>query len=356
MLRELAGEARRKTRRFVRGSFLNPAEEVSPGVPGFLAATASRPVADRADFARWLFAPENPLTARVMSNRVFERLFGTGLVETLEDFGVQGSPPTHPELLDHLAARLRDGGWRLKPFVRAIVLSSTYRRASAATPTHLARDPRNRLLARAPRFRLEGERLRDQALAASDLLSRKLGGPPVFPPQPAGVWSIIYSNDDWRTSEGEDRYRRGLYTFWRRTSPYPAFTTFDAPSREVCASRRLRTNTPLHAYVTLNDPAFVEAAQALARRVMAEARTPESRVRRAFRRVLLRAPTESESRRLAALAADESARLRADLPRATTIATDPLGPLPEGVDPAEAAGWTLAMSALLNLDETLTRE
>ncbi len=356
ILAEQPAAERRKTHRFRRGSFLDPAEEVAPGLPAILTKPGDAPVVDRLELARRLFAPDNPLTPRVLANRFWERMFGTGLVETLEDFGVQGAPPSHPELLDHLAISFREGGWRLKPFLRRIALSAAYRRAATTTPAALARDPKNRLYARAPRPRLDAEQIRDQALAVAGLLSPAIGGPPVFPPQPAGVWSIIYSNDDWRTSTGPDRYRRGLYTFFRRTSPYPAFQLFDAPPRDVCASRRLRTNTPLQAYVTLNDPAFVEAAQAFARRVIAETRGgADARILRAYRLLFQRAPSDLEASRVAAFVAAETASFRADPSRAVKAATDPLGPLPAGSHAAEFAAWTLAASALLNLDEALTR-
>ena len=356
ILAEQPAAERRKTRRFRRGSFLDPAEDVDPGVPAFLTKPADAPITDRLALAGRLFSRDNPLTPRVLANRFWERMFGTGLVETLEDFGVQGAPPSHPELLDHLAASLRDDGYRLKPFLRRIAVSAAYRRDASTTPAALARDPKNRLYARAPRPRLDAEQIRDQALAVAGLLAPLIGGPPVFPPQPPGVWNIIYSSDDWRTSTGPDRYRRGMYTFFRRTSPYPAFQLFDAPPRDVCSSRRIRTNTPLQAYVTLNDPAFVETAQAFARRVIAETRGGvDARITRAYRLLFQRPPATFESERLAAFVSTETQAFRADHARAVTAATDPLGPLPAGADVAEFAAWTLAASALLNLDEALTR-
>ena len=203
------------------------------------------------------------------------------MVETEEDFGTQGEPPSHPELLDWLAVRYRESGWNTKSLLRLIVTSATYRQSSKVRPELLEKDPRNRLLARAPRVRLEAEMVRDQALALSGLLSRKIGGPSVFPPQPAGLWQAAFNGErTWSTSQGEDRYRRGLYTFWRRTVPYPSMAVFDAPSREICAIRRVRTNTPLQSLVTLNDPVYVEAAQALARRIVRDGGTSTSR--RAF--------------------------------------------------------------------------
>jgi len=218
--------------------------------------------------AHWLVGESNPLTARVIVNRLWAELFGTGLVETLEDFGSSGTRPSHPELLDHLALRLSDHHqWRIKPFLKELVLSATYRQSHRATPEMLERDPRNRLLARGPRQRLTAEMVRDQALLVSGLLERKQFGPSVFPPQPAGIWKSAYSGAKWKTSKGPDRYRRAVYTYSKRTAGYPAFLTFDAPSRDVCTARRLPTNTPLQALATLNDPAHIEFAQAFAKRM-----------------------------------------------------------------------------------------
>ena len=254
---------------FVRGSFLNPGEEVEPRHAG----SVSRRFADdlprnRLGLAKWLVDRNNPLTARVAANRQWEQLFGTGIVLTSEDFGSQGMLPTHPELLDWLAVELMDNGWSLKQLTKTIVMSAAYRQSSRTTPEKLARDPDNRLISRGPRDRLSAEQIRDQALAVSGLLSRKIGGPSVMPPQPDGVWQVVYSDDRWVTSRGEDRYRRGLYTFWRRTSPYPSAMALDATSRETCTIRRISTNTPIAAFALLNDPVYVEAAQALARRIM----------------------------------------------------------------------------------------
>ena len=260
----------RETHVLARGNFLNPGEKVMPAVPAILPPLPAGEPANRLTLARWLVSPENPLTARVAMNRVWEQYFGHGLVETVEDFGTQGERPTHPELLDWLATEFVRQGWSLKAMHRLIVTSATYRQSSRATPELIERDPYNRLLARGPRFRVPAETVRDMALEVSGLLSPKIGGPSVFPYQPDGIWTQIYSGDKWEISKGEDKYRRGLYTFWRRTSPYPAFMSFDAPSRELICARRLRSNTPLQALTTLNDPSFVEAAEALARRIMKE--------------------------------------------------------------------------------------
>ena len=237
---------------------------------------------NRLGLAHWLVDKENPLTARVAVNRAWESFFGRGIVETSEDFGTQGTPPSHPELLDWLATEFVEQGWRTKAMHRLIVTSATYRQSSSAPPAIVERDPANVLLARGPRFRLEAEMVRDTALAASGLLSRKIGGPSVFPPQPDGIWDIPYSSEKWTPSEAEDRYRRGLYVFIRRSAAYPSFMTFDATSREHAIVRRVRTNTPLQALTTLNDEAYFEAARALAARVLREKRRrPQRAIARA---------------------------------------------------------------------------
>ena len=356
VMSELPAEQRRTTHLLEKGSFLSPGTEVTPGVPEALHQFPESSPRDRLGLAEWLASPDNPLAPRVVVNRFWERFFGRGLVETLEDFGAQGTPPTHPELLDHLALAFIDGGWSIKALCREIVTSSTYQQASDATPEHLERDLYNGLLARGPRFRLEAEMVRDQALGVSGLLSPKMYGPPVYPPQPDGIWQVVYSGESWMTSQGEDRYRRSLYTYWRRTSPYPSMTTFDAPSREVCTPRRLQTNTPLQALVTLNDPVYIEAAQALARRMIAEGGPIASdRAALGLRLALAREPRRKEVDALLALVADEYETYRDNPTDALTMSTDPLGPLPEGLDPAEAAAWTVAANVILNLDEFLTR-
>jgi mono/diheme cytochrome c family protein len=336
VMREQAAKSARVTHRFTRGSFLSPAERVTPGVPKVLwNASGSEPrIGDRLQLAAFLTSRGNPLTARVMVNRVWESLFGAGLVETVEDLGTQSPWPANVDLIDHLAASFRDGAagsgpWDFKSLLRRIVTSATYRQASTVTPELLAADPGNRLLGRSPRVRLDAESVRDAALAASGLLSSKMYGPSVFPLQPEGVWQIIYSDDQWKTSQGEDAHRRSLYTFIRRTSPHPAMTTFDAPSREVCVSRRVRTNTPLQAFVLLNDPQFVECSKALGERVMRERSTDDGRLDRLFRLVLCRDPSPAERDAIRPL---------------VRTAKEP------------SAGWTLAASTVLNLDEAVTRE
>ena len=242
---ELAPAKRRVTRVLRKGNFLDPAETVTPGVPGALHPFPAGSPPDRLGLSRWLTDRRNPLTARVAVNRLWSQIFAIGLVETEEDFGTQGEPPSHPELLDWLAIFYQDSGWDTKALLRMIVTSETYRQSSKLTPELRERDPRNRLLARAPRLRLEAEMVRDQAMALSGLLARKLGGPSVYPPQPDGLWQAAFNGErTWATSQGADRYRRGLYTFWRRTIPYPSMAAFDAPSREICA---IKTSAHQHA-------------------------------------------------------------------------------------------------------------
>ena len=325
----------RPTRVLRRGNFLDPGEEIEPGTPEVLHPFRGRAAANRLDLARWLVSRENPLVARVTVNRWWAELFGRGLVATPEDFGIKGEPPSHPELLDWLAVEFMDHGWSLKHLLRVITLSDTYGRASWVDPTARARDDQNVLLARGPRLRLDAEMIRDNALAAAGLLSARMGGPPVRPPQPAGLWESKVGGDrvTYDVSAGEDAWRRGIYTVWKRTSPYPSFTAFDAPARTACAVQRSRSNTPLQALVLLNDPVYVEAARALGRRMVAEtAGAPlADRLRHGFRLCLARAPSASE------LAALER------LWRAQAAAVD------------ESSAWQAVGTVLLNLDEMITK-
>ncbi len=335
----------------VKGAYLSPGESVACGTPEVMGAMAPDLPRNRLGLAKWLVSPENPLTARVQVNRAWEAFFGRGLVETSDDFGTQGQRPTHPELLDWLATEFVRLGWSQKKLHRLIVTSETYRQSSRVTPALRERDPENRLLARGARFRLEAEAIRDNALAVSGLLSRKIGGPSVFPDQPEGIWNVPYSGERWTLSKGEDRWRRGLYTFWRRTAPYPAFLNFDATSREFCTARRVRTNTPLQALTTLNDEGFLEAARALAKRMMAEA-GPDARARvvRGFRLCLARRPKDAEAARLVTFYETMRAKYAADPAAAKALCGG------GEVADAERAAWTMVANVLLNLDETLTRE
>ncbi len=355
IMQERQPEQHRTTRIHLRGNYLDLGEEVSVGVPAVF-ATDDTQVRDRLDLARWLVSRQNPLTARVTVNRYWEQIFGTGLVATSEEFGSQGDLPSHPELLDYLAVEFMDSGWDMKQLLRTLLLSATYRQDSRVSPELAQRDPDNRLLARGPRFRLPAETIRDQALAVAGLLSDKMYGPPVKPPQPAlGLAAAFGSSTDWQTSSGEDRYRRGLYTTWRRSNPYPSMATFDAPNREVCALRRTRTNTPLQALVTLNDPVYIEAAQALARRVLAEPGSLDERLEAALSQTLVRPIDAEELAVLRRLFEQASEALRDQPDQAKALATEPIGPAPDGSDLVELAAWTVVANAILNLDEFLMR-
>ncbi len=354
VMQERAGFERPATFLRVRGSFINKGEKEFAGVPGALHPLPSDQMPNRLGLARWLVDENNPLTARVMVNRFWEQIFGRGIVETSEDFGTQGSLPAHPELLDWLATEFRQQKWSVKRLLRLIVTSATYRQSSRVTPELLEKDPDNKRLARGPRFRMEGEMMRDAALAASGLLSRKIGGPSVFPHQPEGIWDIPYNLDQWRMSAGEDRYRRGLYTFWRRTSPYPSLMTFDATSREFCTVRRIRTNTPLQALTLLNDPAFFEMSRGLARRIVEEGGdSVESRIRYGFRVCVARQPRPEELGELTRQFNRQQGRFEKDGAAArSVVAESPWAKRRE----AEAAAWTVVANVLLNLDETITKE
>ncbi|HTQ55767.1 MAG TPA: PSD1 and planctomycete cytochrome C domain-containing protein [Bryobacteraceae bacterium] len=349
VMRDRAGDEPLSAVMRVRGSFLSPGEKVYAGTPQALNPWPADQPKNRLGLARWIVSRDNPLTSRVAVNRTWEQFFGHGIVETSEDFGTQGERPVDPELLDWLAVEFMDRGWSRKALQRLIVTSSTYRQDSRVTPELEQRDPYNRLLARGPRFRVEAEMVRDIVLSASGLLSPKIGGPSVFPYQPQGVWDMPYNDDKWKMSIGEDRYRRGIYTFIRRTSPYPSMTVFDAPSREICTVRRVRTNTPLQALTTLNDPVFFEAAQALALRVSREAGPdPAARAALAFRLCTGRRPNAGEVDTIVRNYEAQRDALMKDPQRSARItgaAADP-----------QAAAWVMIANALLNLDETLTKE
>jgi hypothetical protein len=361
-MQELPADKRRVTKLQHRGNWNDLGPEVAEAVPAVF--NPVKPAADgridRLALAKWLVDPANPLTARVVVNRIWERLFGIGIVSTSEEFGAQGELPSHPELLDWLACELVERKWDTKAITRLLVSTAAYQQTSKCPPDLVARDPENRLLACGPRVRLPAEVIRDQALAAAGLLSRKKGGPSVNPPQPnLGLSAAFGGGIDWKTSSGEDRYRRAMYTTWRRSNPYPSMATFDAPNREVCTLRRPRTNTPLQALVTLNDPVYVEAAQALARRMIREGgSTAADRAARGFRLVLSRTPTGPEIDRLVKLHDEVAADYRADAAAAKQMATDPLGapPADVGIDTpeklADLAAWTVVANVILNLDET----
>ena len=352
VMKDLAANMRRVSKIQIRGNFQQTGDEVTEGVPASFHPLSEDVKPDRLALAKWLIDEQNPLTPRVIANRYWESIFGIGIVSTSEEFGSQGELPEHPELLDWLATELVDSGWNLKHLVKLLVTSATYRQSSRVTDELIARDPQNRLLARGPRFRLSAEMIRDQALTVSGLLAAKLYGPPVRPLQPnQGVSAAFGSAIDWKTSIGEDRFRRGLYTTWRRSNPYPSMMAFDAVNREVCTVRRDRTNTPLQALVTLNDPVYVEAAQALARRIAAHEGSTADRVTFGFRLATARSPEPFEQTRLVELFEVVSAKYADDAESAMAIATVPLGPVPDGMAVVDLAAWTVVGNVLLNLDE-----
>jgi hypothetical protein len=344
----------RPTRVLVRGDFLRPGAAVEPGTPAVLPPLQGAGPKTRLDLARWLVGPANPLTARVITNWIWQHYFGRGLVATLEDFGTQGEKPSHPELLDYLASELVRQHWSLKAIHRLIVTSATYRQSSHERPELAARDPLNILLARQSRQRVEAEVVRDLALACSGLLTRTIGGPSVRPPQPAGISDLTYAGSArWVESTGPDRYRRGLYTWFQRTSPYPMLMTFDAPDSNVCVVRRERSNTPLQALTLLNDTVFVESAQALGRRIVAEQPGgPPARLRYAFRLCLAREPSRAEVDRLEQLFEELLQTCQARPEEAAKLA----GKEAAGKNVAETAAWVALARAIMNLDEFVTRE
>ncbi|HTN01840.1 MAG TPA: DUF1553 domain-containing protein, partial [Planctomycetaceae bacterium] len=341
----------RETHRRHRGEFLQPKETVPAHTPGVLPPLSADVPRNRLTLARWLVSPENPLTARVVANRDWSAFFGRGIVKTQEDFGLQGAAPTHPELLDWLATELVRRQWSLKEFHRRIVTSATYRQDSRVSPELAERDPENLLLARGPRVRLEAELVRDTLLATAGLLSDKLLGPSVFPPQPANVTTEgTYGGLAWTVSPGEDRHRRGLYTFTKRTSPYAMFSTFDGPSGEACIPRRDVTNTPLQALTLLNDPVALEIAQHLGNEFAGRTEAEPERLRTLFRRCLTRSPTPEELTLLQKYLDHERHRLQTNAEAAGQIAGSGAGPA------AERAAWTLTARALMNLDEFVVKD
>ncbi len=351
----------RTTHRLDRGDFLKPREAIEPGVPSFLHPLAAGAPANRLTFARWLADRNSPTTARSIVNRVWQSYFGVGLVSTSEDLGLQSEAPSHPELLDWLAVEFMDRGWSLKALHGLIVNSNTYRQSSRVTSELYARDPYNRLLARGPRFRVEAEIVRDVALAASGLLNAKLGGPSVYPPAPEFLFQppTSYGPKVWRQETGDDRYRRAVYTFRYRSVPYPALQTFDAPNGDFSCVRRSRSNTPLQALVTLNEPLSIECAQALAWRTLKEGGTDDAaRLRYAFRRCLARPPAEAEQQELLSLLARAVKHVSEGWTDAKTLAEGGASsrPLPPGVNPTQLAAWTIVSRVLLNLDEVITKE
>jgi hypothetical protein len=347
VMRERPPENPRATFIHNRGEFTQPTDKVEPGVLSALNPLPADAPRNRLAFARWLVSRENPLTARVVVNRSWAAFFGRGVVKTTEDFGFQGDAPTHPELLDWLAVEFMNHGWSMKKLHRLIVTSATYRQSSKVLPDQTAKDPDNRLLSHFPRTRLEAEMIRDGVLRAANLLSMKMGGPPVKPPQAEGISEVAYGNPKWEAASGEDRYRRSIYTFVKRTAPFALYNTFDAPTGEACIVRRDVSNTPLQALTLLNDVVFIESSQALGKRLAELAGSDDDRIREAYRRVLARSPREDELPLLRTFLATQRQRLDA-------------GELVEGslAGPnatKEAAVWTVLTRALFNLDETVTK-
>jgi len=337
--------AKRETRLFIGGLWLNKGDVYTEGVPELL-NPEKKPATDRLEMAKWLASPDNPLTARVMANRLFDKLFGRGIVSTLGDFGTTGTKPSNLPLLDHLAIEFQTTHkWSVKSMLREMVLSSTYRQDHNTTPEIAKRDPMNVLLARGPRTRLSAEMVRDQALTASALLTRKQGGPSVMPPQPDGIWQSVYSGSKWTNATGPNRYRRAVYTYWKRTSPYPSMITFDAPSRDICSTQRIPTNTPLHALITLNDPVYLETSKALANRMTKEGGPNiKSQINFAYKTATQKNPTTQTTNLLADLHAKLLADYQKHPEKSKEIAETP-----------QRAAHTVLANTILNLDTALTK-
>ncbi len=353
----------RPTYILVRGDYRSPGETVTPGVPAVLGKMPDSPKTDRVALAKWLTQPQHPLTARVTVNRLWQMIYGVGLVRTSEEFGAQGERPSHPELLDWLAVEFVESGWNVKHMLKLIVSSATYRQSSRMNPKLLALDPENRLLARGARFRLPAEMVRDNALAVASLFdrSRAVGGPSVKPYQPGDLWREFSYGDSadkaYVRSKGADLYRRSIYTFWKRSVLYPSYAMFDAPNREVCTARRPVTNTPLQAYVLLNDETFVEAARVMAQRVITERPGDfDGQLQRAFQIALARPPSAPEMQAMQNLHREMLAEYRRRPEAAKKLLGVGEAPMPATADPAGLAAWTCVANAILNFDETITKE
>ncbi|WP_420146700.1 DUF1553 domain-containing protein [Spirosoma sp.] len=350
-----SGDLKRETHVFERGNWTVKGKRVTPDVPKSFPAMDPELPKNRLGLARWMVSREHPLTARVAVNRFWEQLFGTGIVETVEDMGTQGISPTHRELLDYLAVEFMETDrWSVKKLLKRMVMSATYRQQSNATAELLAKDPFNKLLAHGPRVRLSAEAVHDQVLAVSGILSRKMYGPSVMPIQPEGIWQSPYDGETWKQSTGEDLHRRALYTYWKRTAPYPSMVTFDSPSREFCQLRRIRTNTPLQALVTLNDPVYVEAARQLATYMYQHGRSPETQIQAGFRQVMLRDLSAKKLAVLARLYRTTEEYYRQKPNEMENLLSQP------GIDcttvTPQLAALTLTANTMLNLDEVITKE
>jgi hypothetical protein len=348
--------APRMIRILPRGNWLDDSGEVvKPDVPEFLGSLGKTDRASRMDLAKWVISPENPLTARVFVNRLWKIAFGNGLVRNLDDFGTQGTPPTHPELLDWLATQFVAGNWDTKAMLKLMVMSNTYRQSSIAPKALRDKDPANIWLARQNRFRIDAEFIRDNALAVSGLFNPAIGGASVKPYQPAGFWVMLnFPQRDWAADKNENQYRRGMYTYWCRSFPHPSLTAFDAPSREECTNERPRSSTPLQALVLLNDPTYVEASRVFAASIMKEKSTTE-RLNAAYRRALSRNAKPEEIKVLEGLLAKHLAEFKKDPEGAKKLLAVGIAPLPKDIDVAELAAWTSVCRTILNLHEAVTR-
>jgi hypothetical protein len=349
----------RTTHQHIRGDFARRGPVITANVPRFLPPLPEGAPRNRLTLARWLVSNENPLTARVVMNQIWQCYFGRGLVSTPEDFGTQGAAPSHPELLDWLATQFMHEGWDLRQMHRLIVTSATYRQSSVTNETKRQADPENILLSRGPRFRLPAETIRDLTLAASGLLNPKLGGPSIYAPQPAGALAAAFGKVKWPNATGPDRYRRALYTHRKRGAPYGAFATFDAPPHNTCTMQRIRSNTPLQAMALLNDEVQIEACRALAQRILEAAATDNAaRLEILFQRCLSRSPLEEEQQELLNYGQSQLDRFATDADVAATVSgitkDDPRAQFPDKI--AQHAAWTLVSRAVLNLDEAMTKE
>ncbi|MCA9191658.1 MAG: PSD1 domain-containing protein [Planctomycetales bacterium] len=350
IMQQRTNQGERHTHLFVRGNWLQPEQETVQGsLPNYFAQRSQQPVQNRLQFAQWLVSQDNPLAARVWANRVWATLFGRGIVETTEDFGSSGTPPSNLPLLDYLAWQHREQySWKLKPMLREIVLSGTYRQTNAGDATSYRLDPQNIWLSRGSRTRLSAEMIRDNALRISGLLNPKIGGPSVMPPQPDGIWQTVYNGSDWVTAEGQDRYRRAVYTYWKRTSPYPSFLTFDTPTRDVCSARRIPTNTPLQALVTLNDPVFTECASRLAEHALTNAGAERVHLRDCIRFMLESAAIVGNE--------DEMLDVLSGLyERVMQTSSLPSSEVDLENQKLQHSALTIVASAILNLDVALTK-
>jgi hypothetical protein len=346
----------------MRGAYDKPGEKVTAATPGVLPALAADLPRNRLGLAKWIVSRENPLTARVIVNRFWQHFFGTGLVRSSEDFGSQGDPPSHPELLDWLAVTFQEGGWDVKNLVKMIVSSETYQQSSQFSVGSAQLDPMNTWLSRGPRHRLSAEVIRDQALAASGLLVEKIGGPSVKPYHPPGLYEQVVAQRDnpkatYQQGRGDDLHRRSLYTYWKRSVPHPGMLLFDAPFRETCALRRSRSNTPLQALNLLNDPTYVEAARFLAQRMLQEGgATIESRLTHGYLLLLARTPSPTELQVLTAAVERSLQDFTKDPEAAKQLLTVGEAKSANPFNASELAAYTTVASTLINLDETLTKE